>query len=131
MNSSFNRLDMPCLQLDLLEKSVNINWKTGALPLLLASSLWMAGCQTGGQPLIDDDFLALPGEQTTDLSLDVKRALRNSGQTATLNIRVTSVSDDSVKLSGFVSNSATMHEAERVASRVSGVRHVVNGLVIR
>ena len=103
----------------------------GALPLLLVSSLFVASCQTGGQPLIDDDFLALPGEQTTDLSLSVARALKNSGQTATLNIRVKSLSDDTVKLSGFVPNNATLNEAERLAGRVSGVRHVVNGLVIR
>lgn len=105
--------------------------QAGVLTLIVSASLLVAGCQTGGQPLIDDNFLALPGEQTTDLSLDVRRALRNNGQTATLNIRVAALSDDSVKLSGFVSDSATYYEAERVAGNVSGVRHVVNGLVIR
>lgn len=105
--------------------------QTGLLALMLSASLLVAGCQTGSPQLVDDDFLALPGEQTTDLSRDVKRALGNNGQTATLNIRVTSLSDDSVKLSGFVSNSATLYEAERVAGNVSGVRHVVNGLVVR
>jgi hypothetical protein len=104
--------------------------KTGVLTLVLSASLLMMGCQTG-ETLIDDDFLSLPGEQTTNLSLDVRRALRNSGQTATLNIRVTGLSDDTVKLAGFVPDSSTLYEAERVAGRVSGVRHVVNGLVVR
>ena len=105
--------------------------KTGVVPLLLMSSLFIAGCQTGGEPIFDEDFLALPGEQTTDLSLVVRQALENSGQTANLNIRVIGLSDDTVKLAGFVPSDETVYEAERVAGRVSGVRHVVNTLVVR
>jgi hypothetical protein len=116
---------------EFLENCLKSYLQTSVLSLLLASSLLLAGCQTGGQTLIDDDFLALPGEQTTDLSIAVTRALKKSGQTAILNIRVKSLSDDSVKLSGFVPDDSAFHEAERVAGRVSGVRHVVNGLVVR
>jgi hypothetical protein len=119
-----------CLRLEFLENCLKTYMQTGVLSLLLASSLLMVGCQAGDQTFIDDDFLALPGEQTTDLSLEVRRALKRSRQTATLNIRFTSVSDDIVKLSGFVSGSTTLNAAERIADRVSGVRHVVNGLII-
>ena len=105
--------------------------QTGVVTLVLSAAIFVSGCQTASQPLFDDDFLVLPGEQTTNLSLVVMRALKNNGQTATSNIRVTSLSDDSVKLSGFVSNSAELYEAERVAYDVSGVRYVVNGLVVR
>ena len=105
--------------------------QTVVVTLVLSASMFVASCQTGDQPLFDDDFLALPGEQTNELSLSVKRALKNNGQTATANIRVTSINDYSVKLSGFVSTRAALYEAERVAGKVSGVRHVVNGLVIR
>jgi len=110
---------------------LNIYRKTGVLALLIASTLLLAACQTGGQPLIDDDFLALPGEQTTDLSLDVIRALKRTPQTATQQIRVTALSEDTVKLTGFVPDDSTFYEAERVAGDVSGVRLVVNGLNVR
>lgn len=105
--------------------------QTGALTLVLSASLVLVGCKSLGQPVFDEDFYSLPGEQTTDLSVSVKRAIEASGQTGNLNIRVASLSEDSVKLTGFVPGNATFYEAERLAAEVSGVRHVVNSLVVR
>ena len=88
------------------------------------------GCQWDGGPLIKDNIGTVV-DDTAELSVKVKRALRSAPQTSNVNIRVTTVSEDSVKLSGFVSNTATADEAERVAGQVSGVRFVVNSLVVR
>ena len=64
------------------------------------------------------------------LSVQVKKALRNNGQTAQARINVSQSSEDTVRLAGFVSNDAVRQEAERVAYRIDGVRFVVNTLDI-
>lgn len=93
-------------------------------------ALLVGGCQWDGGPLIEGDIGTVV-DDTAALSVKVKKALRNSPQTSNVNIRVTTVSDDTVKLSGFVTNDAVLYEAERVANGVSGVRFVVNSLVVR
>lgn len=98
--------------------------------LVVSLALLVGGCQWDGGPLIEGD-IGTTVDDTSDLSVKVKKALRNAPQTAISNIKVTTVSDDTVKLSGYVSNDAIRHEAERVAGQVSGVRFVVNNLAIR
>ncbi|MBX2882962.1 MAG: BON domain-containing protein [Granulosicoccus sp.] len=98
--------------------------------LVFSLALVLGGCGWDGGPLIEGDIGTVV-DDTAELSVKVKKALRNSPETATSQIKVTTVSSDSVKLSGFVSNSAIMNEAERVASQVSGVRFVVNSLIVR
>lgn len=97
---------------------------------MLGLALIVGGCGFDGGPIITEDIGTVV-DDTAELSIKVKRALRNSPRTAILNISVTTVSEDSVKLSGFVSNNETIHEAERVANQVEGVRFVVNSLVVR
>lgn len=96
----------------------------------IALALILAGCQSAGGPLIADDFITVV-DDSSDLSVKVKRALKASPQTAVNNIMVTKVGDDTVKLSGYVINDATSYEAERVAGQVEGVRHVFNSLVVQ
>lgn len=100
------------------------------LAWVLSLVILAGGCQSNGGPLIDGDIGTVVDDNSA-LSVKVKNALRASPQTSNVNIRVTTVSGDSVKLSGFVSNDAVLYEAERVANKVPGVRFVVNSLVIR
>jgi len=53
------------------------------------------------------------------------------GQTASSLINVSSPSDDTVRLAGFVSNDGIRQEAERLAYQVEGVRFVVNTLELQ
>lgn len=96
----------------------------------IALALMLSGCQNAGGPVITEDLFTVV-DDSSDLSVKVKRALRSSPQTAVNNIMVTKVGDDTVKLSGYVINDATSHEAERVAGQVEGVRHVFNSLVVQ
>ncbi len=93
-------------------------------------ALVVGACGFDGQPVITDDFVTVVSDDA-ELSLRVKQALRDSPQTAVLNIDVSTISEDSVRLSGFVSNDATIYEAERIANGVPGVRIVVNTLIAR
>lgn len=95
----------------------------------VALALVVSGCQIDGGPDITDIFSA-ELDDTTDLSVRVKQALKRTPQTSFSRILVTKVGDDTVKLSGFVQNDATSYEAERVAGQVAGVRHVFNSLVV-
>lgn len=94
---------------------------------MISCALLVGGCGFDGRPLITED-IGTTVDDSTELSVRVKQALKNSPQTAVNNIMVTTVSEDSVKLSGYVSDEATVHEAERVAGMVPGVRFVVNAL---
>ena len=96
----------------------------------LALALVLGGCGFDGGPIITSDFGQVL-DDNSDLSVRVKRALRDSPQTSVNRIKVTKTGDDTVKLSGFVFNDADSDEAERVAGRVEGVRHVFNALVIQ
>jgi len=100
------------------------------VPTVLGLALVVGGCGFDGGPIITDDIGTVVDDSAV-LSLRVKSALRDNPQTAVSNILVTSVSEDSVKLSGFVLNKAIVDEAERVAGQVDGVRFVVNSLVVR
>ena len=102
----------------------------GRLPvasLMVSCALLVGGCGFDGRPLITED-LGTTVDDSAELSVRVKQALKRSPQTATSNIMVTTVSEDSVKLSGYVTDDAAIHEAERVAGQVPGVRFVVNSL---
>jgi len=92
-----------------------------------------SGCQVNGEPIFNQGFLdSVAGDpEATGLVLAVRNALKRNGQTVNQRIRVSLLSEDSIKLSGFVSDDATFHEAERVAYGVEGVRIVSNGLNIR
>lgn len=98
--------------------------------VVVATAGLLAGC--ANKPFTESDDhqvnVLTSVEDTKPLSLRVREALRNNGQTAVSNIRVSQDSDDTVKLSGFVSNDAVKYEAERVAYQVAGVRFVVNNL---
>lgn len=104
-----------------------------AATIVLALSLGMSGCQLSGQEVFNESFLtSVTGdEEPTDLTLKVRRALKNNAQTAIYNIKVLLLSEGSIKLSGYVPDSATLHEAERVAYGIEGVRIVANGLNIQ
>ena len=96
----------------------------------IALAITLAGCQSVGAPIFTDDFGTVV-DDNSDLSIKVKQALKAAPRTAVNNILVTKVGDDTVKLSGYVSDDATLYEAERVANKVEGVRHVFNSLVIQ
>lgn len=98
--------------------------------LVMSLALVIGGCAGFGQPLITEPLLTTV-DDTADLSLAVKRALKNSPQTSFHQIFVTTVNEDTVKLSGVVQDDATLYEAERVAGRVDGVRIVLNSLTTR
>ena len=94
---------------------------------VLALTLVLAGCQSDGSlpfqlGVVDD---------SSDISVKVKQALRAAPRTAVNNILVSKVGDDTVKLSGYVNDDATSYEAERIAGQVEGVRHVFNSLAIQ
>lgn len=109
--------------------------KTALLIGLIPLSTMLGGCQFTGEPIIKDyeETFNYGGKVNDDapLSTRVRQALRNSPETAILRIQVSTLSDDSVKLSGSVSNDAIRYEAERVAGQVAGVRHVVNSLFVQ
>ncbi len=107
--------------------------RIGASTLAMALALLVGGCQVNGQPIFNEAFLeSVNGsEQPTELTQSVRQALKRNGQTAILSIRVTLLSEDSVKLAGYVPDDATYYEAERVAGNVDGVRYVANGLIVR
>jgi len=96
---------------------------------MVACALVLGSCGFDGRPLITEN-IGTTVDDSAELSLRVKQALKRAPQTAVSNIMVTKVSDDSVKLSGYVTDDATAHEAERVAGQVSGVRFVVNSLAV-
>ena len=114
----------------LLEKILRKFMNLQASALMVGCALVLGGCGFDGGPLITED-IGTTVDDTAELSVKVKQALRSWPQTAILNIMVTTVSEDSVKLSGYVNDDATLHEAERVAGQVPGVRFVVNALNVR
>lgn len=95
--------------------------------------LVLSGCQGSGGQVFHDDFLSsVTGDsEPTELTIQIKQALKRNGQTLLHNIDVVLLSEGSVKLIGTVPDSATSAEAERVAYSVDGVRIVANGLYIR
>lgn len=104
-----------------------------AAALIFVAAMLLNACEVNGQQVFNEDFLASVNgvEEPTALTLKIRQALKNNGQTAIYNIKVSLLSEDSIKLSGFVPDSATRNEAERVAYSVEGVRVVANGLVVR
>ena len=96
---------------------------------VISISLALGGCQLNSSENTLGGFGTV--EDSADLSLKVRSALKQSPQTAISNISVSLVGQDTVKLSGFVSDDATSHAAERVAGQVEGVRHVFNSLTVR
>lgn len=100
-----------------------------------ASVLLTAGCASNSGPVvITDDHTVNVGRAVSDqrsLSSQVRSKLRNNGQTASSLINVSSPSDDTVRLAGFVSNDGIRQEAERLAYQVEGVRFVVNTLELQ
>ncbi len=103
--------------------------------IALTSIFIVAGCQGAGQPLFKhkDEQLNVGGplQDSKALSVQVRAALRASPKTMLLRISVSTLSEDSVRLSGYVDNKRILHEAERIASQVDGVRFVFNALNIR
>jgi len=118
-----------CLKGTVLKNLRNVS----ATLLLVVFSAFGTACQVNGEPIFTDSFLdSVTGDpETTELTLAVRNALNRNGQTTNLRIVVSLLSDDSIKLSGYVPDDATFHEAERVAYSVDGVRIVSNGLNIR
>jgi len=95
--------------------------------VVVALLLSVSACQTDSGP----EFIGFSDlDETSDLAVRVKRALKIAPQTAVNSILVTKVGDDTVKLSGYVLDDATKYEAERVAGQVEGVRHVFNSLTV-
>lgn len=92
--------------------------------------LLVTGCGWDGGPIINED-IGPAVDDSQPISLEVKKLLRQSPQTAIEAISVVMVSEDSVKLTGFVGDEATRVEAERLADSVPGVRFVVNALAVR
>lgn len=113
-----------------MKTSIKMGLAVGIVPFVMFAS----GCQFNGEPIFKDGEQAFNfGGATNDsapLSERVRQALRNNPETATLRIQISEVSEDSVKLSGFVNNDAISHQIERVAGEVEGVRFVVNSLFI-
>lgn len=107
--------------------------KLSAVAITTLMALALGGCQSNGQQVFDDDFLSsvMGDSEPTELTIQIKQALKRNGQTALHNIDVVLLSEGSVKLIGTVSDSATMAEAERVAYSIDGVRIVANGLYVR
>ena len=110
-----------------MKNFIKTSMSSGAFALALV----LGGCgaldgQSVSQRIFDPVL-----EDNSDLSVRVKRALRDTPRTSVNNIQVSKVGDDTVKLSGFVFNDADSDAAERVAGRVEGVRHVFNALIIQ
>jgi len=104
--------------------------------LVLVSAVSVVACQWDGGPIInsDSDHNINFGGATEDalpLTAAVRKALRNNPQTSLERIQISSTSEDTVRLAGYVSNAAARDEAERVASGVPGVRFVVNTLDVQ
>lgn len=97
---------------------------------VLVAAVLAGGCGFDGSPLINES-IGTTVDDALPLSMEVKKLLRRTGQTASERIQVTTLEDDVVKLSGYVSDDATSFEAERLAGTVPGVRFVVNNLAIR
>jgi osmotically-inducible protein OsmY len=114
----------------ILKTSIKMALVVGIMPLVMFAS----GCQFTGEPLFKDTEQSLNfGGAVNDnapLSTRVRQALRNNPETAIVRVQVSQISEDSVKLSGFVDNDAISHQLERVAGQVEGVRFVVNSLFI-
>jgi len=94
------------------------NWQIIKIVTLVVSFSFVgSGCQVNGEPVFNQGFLdSVAGEpEVTDLTLKVRQALSRNGQTVNQRITVSILSEGSIKLSGFVPDSATFHEAERVA----------------
>lgn len=70
-------------------------------------------------------------EDVKSISVQVREELRNNGQTALARIQVSTPSEDTVRLAGFVDNDGIRQEAERMAYQVDGVRFVINTIEIR
>ncbi|MFK7857544.1 MAG: BON domain-containing protein [Granulosicoccus sp.] len=106
-----------------------------SLVLMACAMTLVVGCAANGPTIITDTDhkvnVLTATEDSKFLSVQVRQALRNNGQTAVSRIRVSQDSEDTVKLTGYVNDDAIRHEAERVAYQVDGVRFVVNNLSIR
>lgn len=104
--------------------------------LTIAAALLISACQSSdGFKISDtDDHRFVAGRATEDglpLSSAVRIALKRDPQTMHQQISVSSTSEDTVRLVGFVPDLLTSSEAERIAGLVPGVRFVVNTLQIR
>jgi len=125
----YRRLSTPVIKGKALSYFRNFNITAA----LLAFAFIGSSCEVNGQPIFNEGFIeAISGDpEATELTLAVRDALNRNGQTVNQRITVSLLSEDSVKLSGTVPDTATFHEAERVAYGVEGVRIVTNGLNVR
>ena len=101
------------------------------LSVVCGLALIISACASDGGLIIEDGALGSVLNDDAELSVKVKRALRNSPRTAILNVNVATVGDDTVRIKGFVNTTELRYEDERVAGNVEGVRHVFNDLAIR
>ena len=104
--------------------------RSTGLSAAMGLALIAGGCGFDGGRVIDGDFITSV-DDTSELSVKVKRALKKAPRTAIYSFNVSTVSDDTVRLSGFVDNEGLLREAERVAEQVPGVRFVFNDLAVR
>ena len=100
------------------------------MPAAFALAMLVGGCGFDGSPVFKGN-LGTAVNDSSELSVRVKQALRNSPRTAILNVNVKTVSDDTVRISGFANNQELIYEIERVAGQVDGVRHVFNDMAVR
>ena len=105
--------------------------RSSCLSVVCGLTLIVSACTIDGGPIIEDGALGSVLNDGAELSVKVKRTLRNSPRTANLNVNVVTISDDTVRISGFVNTTELRYEVERVAGNVEGVRHVFNDLAIR
>ena len=107
------------------------------LPVLVCAVVVMvSSCANDGGPIEignDDHVVRFGGglSDTKELTRQVSRRLKSNGQTINAGIKVSSPTEDTVKLSGSVNDDGIRQTAERMAYQVEGVRFVINDLNIR
>ena len=101
---------------------------------LFLATIMLLGCATENGPVVFSDDHQVntfaPIENSAPLSNQVRAALKASARTRYQQISVGQDNEDTVKLSGTVNDSALTFEAERIAYTVTGVRFVVNNLIV-
>jgi len=100
--------------------------RAGLVPAALLATLLVGGCENPQlrsiTPSLQDD---------SALARDVGEALGERPELMRFSISVKSLDEDTVRLSGRVDNEAQRYAAERAASRVAGVRSVINTIYVR
>ena len=92
----------------------------------LAAALFVGGCEN---PQLRDVTPSL--EDDSALARDVGEALDERPELGRFSIAVKSLDEGTVRLSGRVDNEAQRHTAGEAASRVAGVRSVINTIYVR